>query len=182
MRGPVVRRGGALLVLCLLLPPAAFASDAGDPCAGFAWDVHHERTLFGAKPLSLAAGKDAVSSPALTTDRLYELKMSALPQVAFAVAPGRRSASAAAYGGLATLTVAQPGVYRISINRPFWVDVLADGAAIRARDFQGRPGCNAPHKIVEFVLPAATRLTLQFSGDAASTIRVAVSRPPQPPA
>jgi hypothetical protein len=174
-RGPAACCGGLLLTLAPLLPPAARASDAADPCAGFTWDVHHERALFGAKPQSLAAGKGAVSSPTLTPDRLYELELSALPQVTFAVPPGRRPASAAAYGGLATLTVAQAGVYRISMDRPFWVDVLADGVAIRSRDFQGRPGCSAPHKIVEFLLPAATRLTLQFSGDAASTVRVAVS-------
>jgi len=62
----------------------------------------------------------------------------------------------------------------------FWVDVLAEGSPIRSQDFQGRRGCDAPHKVVEFVLPAATRLTLQFSGDASSTVRVAISRAPRP--
>jgi len=179
---PALRCGGLLVALCLLLPGAVRASDAGDPCAGFSWDVRHERTLFGAKPRSLAAGKAGTSAPALTPDRLYELELSALPQVTFVISPGRQPKSPTAYGGLATLTVAQAGVYRISMDRPFWVDVLANGTAIRSRDFQGRPGCNAPHKVVEFVLPAAQRLTLQFSGDAASTVRVAVTRAPQPPA
>jgi hypothetical protein len=176
-----VRCGGLLLALALLQPPAARATDAAEPCAAFTWDVHHERTLFAAKPQSLAAGREGASSPALMPERLYELELSTLPQVAFAIPPGRRPASAAAYGGLATLTVTQAGVYRISMDRPLWVDVLADGTAIGSRDFQGSPGCNAPHKVVEFVLPPATRLMLQFSGDAANRVRVAVSRAPQSP-
>jgi len=164
------------LLLGLWLPLAAAAGDVADPCAGFTWSVTHERALFSAKGEPLTAGTDEAHSPALVPDRLYELRLSPVSQVSFAVAPGRHPAAANAYGGLATLTLTQAGVYRISLDQPLWVDVLADGAAIRSRDFQGSHGCNAPHKIVEFVLPAA-HLTLQFSGDAASTVRVAVSRP-----
>jgi hypothetical protein len=173
-----LRRGAALL-LGLLLPLGATAADPGDPCAGFAWDVSHERALFTAKAQALKAGTDVAHSPAVTPDRLYELQLSPLPQVSFAAPPARTPPSANAYGGLATLSLTRAGIYRISLDRPLWVDVLADGVAIRSRDFQGSHGCNAPHKIVEFVLPAA-RLTLQFSGDAAGAVRVAVSRPPQP--
>jgi len=180
LREPTGRCGGAPLLLCVLLPLAATAGDVADPCADFTWDVKHERALFGAKPQSLAAGKAAASAPALKPDQLYELELSAWPQVAFPVAPGRHPASDTAYAGLATLTLAQAGVYRIALDRPFWVDVLADGAPIRSQDFQGRRGCDAPHKVVEFVLPAATRLTLQFSGDASSTVRVAISHAPRP--
>ena len=99
LRGTTVRCGGALLVLCLLLPLAATAGDAADPCAGFTWDVKHERALFGAKPQSLAAGKAAASAPALTADHLYELELIALPQITFAVPPGRHPASDTVYGG-----------------------------------------------------------------------------------
>jgi hypothetical protein len=183
LREPIERRCAlVLLVFGVLLPSsgplAATGSDAADPCAGFTWDVKHERTLFGAKAQSLAAGRAAASAPPLRSDQLYELELSAWPQVAFAAPPGRHPASDTAYGGLATLTVTEAGVYRISLDRPFWVDVLAEGAPIRSRDFQGRRGCSAPHKVVEFVLPAATRLTLQFSGDASSRLRIAISRAP----
>ena len=180
LRKPAGRCGGAPLLLCMLLPLAATAGEVADPCAAFTWDVKHERALFGAKPQSLAVGKTAASAPALVPDQLYELELSTWPQVAFAVAPGRHPASDTAYGGLATLTLAAAGVYRISLDRPFWVDVLAEGAPIHSQDFQGRRGCDAPHKVVEFVLPAATHLTLQFSGGASSTVRVAISRAPRP--
>lgn len=58
------------------------------------------------------------------------------------------------------MTVAQASSYRISLDAPLWIDVLANGGALAARDFQGRAGCSAPHKIVEFELPANTPLTL----------------------
>jgi hypothetical protein len=40
------------------------------------------------------------------------------------------------------------------------------------------PGCNAPHKIVEFVLPAASVLRLQSSGAIGPAVKVTVSRSP----
>jgi hypothetical protein len=58
--------------------------------------------------------------------------------------------------------------------------VIDRGTAIPSRDFQGRPGCHAPHKIVEFELPASTPLTLQFSAGDAAILRVAVLRAPPP--
>jgi hypothetical protein len=58
------------------------------------------------------------------------------------------------------------------------VDVVVQGTPIPSRDFQGRAGCRAPHKVVEFVLPAATPLTLQFSAGDAATLRVAVLMAP----
>ena len=175
-----LRCGVTLLAVALLLPLAARAADAADPCAAFTWDVRHERALFGGTPQALAAGTTAANAPALSPDTLYQLQLSALSQVTLAVPAGRHASSPSAYAGLATLTLAQAGPYRISLDVPIWVDVIAGGNAIRSQDFQGRPGCNAPHKVVTFVLPAATRLTLQFSGDSAKTVKVAVSRSPQP--
>jgi hypothetical protein len=56
--------------------------------------------------------------------------------------------------------------------------VLANGALIASRDFQGRPGCSAPHKIVEFALPASTPLTLEFSGGSAPEVKVTITHSP----
>jgi hypothetical protein len=155
-------------------PPPALADDA---CAAFTWDVHHERTLFGQPPRSLAAGQTPAASPALATDQLYQLKLSAQPKVTFVAPPGRQGHSAGTYAGLARVTIDTPGVYRISLDQAVWVDVVSNGAIVEARDHQGRRGCNAPHKIVEFSLPAGTPMTLQFSGDA-PTVKVTVTRSP----
>jgi hypothetical protein len=153
------------------------AAAAGDPCAAFSWDVSRERALFGQVPQRVTAGATPADAPALSPDRLYELALVPLAQVHFAATPGK-SPSTEAHAGLATLSLPSAGLYRIAIDQSSWVDVIARGASIASRDFQGRPGCHAPHKIVEFELPAATPLTLQFSAGDAATLRVAVLRAP----
>jgi hypothetical protein len=164
----------SLAFLCLV----AAAARADDPCAGFAWDVSHERALFATDAKALPAGKAVASSPMLAADRLYQLQLSSQPEVTFAAPPGKKMLADSAYAGLATLAVDKAGAYRISLDQSFWLDVVATGALISSKDFQGRAGCSAPHKIVEFVLPAGTPLTLQFSGATSKTLRVTITRSP----
>jgi hypothetical protein len=128
-------------------------------------------------PQKLAAGASPADAPAIALDRLYELALPPNSQVHFAATPGR-SGSTEAHAGLATLSLPSAGVYRVALDQPIWVDVIAHGAAIPSRDFQGRHGCRAPHKVVEFELPAGTPLTLQFSAADAASVRVAVLRAP----
>jgi hypothetical protein len=169
------------LLQALLLLPLAAVGAADDPCAAFSWEVSHERALFGERSEALVAGRSVASAPKLTPDRLYELHLSAQSQVTLAAPPLGHRSTEGAYAGLARLSVPQGGLYRVSLDRAAWVDVVADGLALQARDFQGRPGCNAPHKIVEFLLPAAPTLTLQLSGGTEATVKVALSRSPQQP-
>ena len=189
---PAARRLPAALLLGLLMarasgtayasdPPAPGASttEPADPCAGFSWNVTRERALFREAPQKLAAGASAADAPALSPGRLYELTLVPHSQVRFAAPPGRSGATEG-HAGLVTLSLASAGLYRVALDQPFWVDVVARGTPIPSRDFQGRHGCRAPHKIVEFELPAATPLTLQFSAGEAATLRVAVLRAPPP--
>jgi len=37
-------------------------------------------------------------------------------------------------------------VYRVSLDQPLWAVAIANGTVVPAKDFQGRPGCDAPHK------------------------------------
>jgi hypothetical protein len=150
-----------------------------DPCAGFTWDVTHERALFNEAPQRVVAAASAQEPPPLATHRLYELSLRPQSQVHFTVAPGKNP-SIEGYAGIATLRLSAPGAYRIALDQSVWVDVVAQGALIRSRDFQGRAGCMAPHKIVEFLLPAQTPLTLQFSAARGSTLKVAVLPAPTP--
>jgi hypothetical protein len=159
--------------------PGAAASEPTDPCAGFSWDVRRERALFSEAPQKLAAGASAADAPAITLDRLYELALVSYSGVHFAATPGK-SGSTEGHAGLATLSLASAGVYRVALDAPVWVDVIAHGTAITSRDFQGRHGCHAPHKVVEFELPAGTPLTLQLSAAKAATVRIAVLRAPPP--
>jgi hypothetical protein len=169
------RRFAAALLLLLLCPPTCVAA-ADDPCAGFSWNVQHERALFDASAQSLSAAGTATAAPAVKTDRLYELKLLPQAQVSFAVPPRRQPRVPQPFAGLLQLSLTQGGLYRIALNEAAWIDVLADQSAIPSQDYQGRPGCQRPHKIVAFVLPAGKSLLVQVSGNADAVLRLSITR------
>jgi hypothetical protein len=171
----LLRVAAALAALAL---PLASTKAAGDPCAAFSWDVHHERDLFSKQPVDLASGKAFADAPTLTPDRLYELELRAQPEVTFSAPPSRTWPEEATYAGMARLTVETAGVYRFALDQPAWVDVVAGGVVLQSRDSQGRDGCSTPYKIVEFALPAGKPLVLEFSASVTPAIRVTVSRSP----
>jgi hypothetical protein len=148
---------------------------AQDPCAAFSWNIAHERALFATAPQSLAAGHDAASTPQLALDPLYELRLAPQGQVAMLLPPAGKKIIDDAHAGLARLQLQQAGSYRISVDQPAWIDVVADGSMIASADFQGRPECRAPHKIVQYRLPAGRQLTLQFSAAASAQLRLTIT-------
>jgi hypothetical protein len=170
------------LTLAAALAAQNAIADQDDPCAGFSWNVARERALFAAGPQSIAAGRELKSSPLLTPDRLYELQLGEQGEVTMPVAPGRKSVGDAGYegharyAGLARLQLPRAGSYRISLDQAAWIDVLADGRMLDSSGFQGRPGCLAPHKIVQFTLPAGPALVLQFSAASAPHLRVTITQ------
>jgi hypothetical protein len=85
---------------------------------------------------------------------------------------------AESYAGLARLALETSGVYRIALDQGLWVDVIANGTLVQSKGFQGRPRCSAPHKVVEFLLPARTPITFQFSGGRGPAVKVSVTRSP----
>jgi hypothetical protein len=165
----------ASLAVTLLSPAPACA--APDPCEGFSWDVRQERALFAQHPEALTGARNAGAAPLVQADHLYQVALAGQSEVSFAVAPGR-PATGEAYAGILRLKVPTAGTWRVSLDSKLWVDVLADGAALTAGDFQGRAGCSAPHKIVEFVLPAGKELTLQLSAAATASVRLGITRAP----
>ena len=164
------------VALGLLLVPCFARAD--DPCATFSWDVAHERALFAGEPQRSSAGQSLPAAPQLAAERLYQLQLQEQSRVNFAAPPGGKAPGESAYAGLATLTVDASGVYRVALSDAVWVDVLVNGAPLGARDFQGRRGCNAPHKIVVFELPGGTPVTLQLSGARAPVVELVVTRAP----
>jgi hypothetical protein len=153
---------------------------AADPCVAFGWDVAHERAVFAQPTASLAAGADSASAPLLLPERLYALQLQPQARVAFVTAPGTKKAADGAYAGLASLQIKMPGTYRVAVDAPLWIDVVADGGLMSAKAFRGAPGGNAPHKIVVFDFSVARQLTLQFSGAASLSVRVSITAEPGP--
>jgi hypothetical protein len=169
MKGLTV--GIVLATAGILLTPVSHADDA---CAAFKWDVAKERTLFAGTSQPVTASRDTSAPPPLVPERLYSLALAPQAQVQVAVPLGRKASVAGAFAGLVRLKVPAPGPYRVSLDQPGWVDVVVKRSALAASDFSGAAGCSAPHKIVQFELPAG-ELLLQFSGVATPLIKLAVT-------
>jgi len=157
--------------------PAPAPAQVEDPCAAFTWDVSRERAVFASKATTVTAARSSATAPTLELETLYALQLSPQTDVTFDLPPGSRKApTGPVYAGFARVKATVAGTYRISADRPVYVDVIAGGSAIPSKAFQGRSGCSAPHKVVEFELPADTVLTLQASGGPSPMARLAVTR------
>jgi hypothetical protein len=174
---PPFRHQSLLMLLTLALGSTALPALADPDCVDFKWDVSKERALYAEAPAELAAGKDAGSAPVIVPNRLYRLRLAAQERVAFAATPGKVPA-VSAFAGLATLTIAAPGSYRIAIDLPFWIDVVSNGSLLQPTDYQGQRACTAPHKIVVFELTGSQPFILQFSGAPHDSILVTVTSAP----
>ena len=174
--------GAASLVFAAPLtaaPPTALAqqnSVAADPCARYQWDVTRERALFAAAPSPVAAAKDGRSPPRIETDRAYRVQLAPAGQVAFPTPPGKPSVPEGNYSGLLALTVPVSGSYRVAVDQPMWIDVVADAHLVPATDYEGQHGCEAPRKIVQFALDAKKPLMVQLSGSSEAAVRITIVR------
>lgn len=165
------------VAFALLLAPSARADE---PCLGFKWDVTHEHALFLGQATAVTAGKTADGAPMLSPDTLYALALSPQEDVAFAVAPAKKMLADGASAGLVHLRVTKTGSYRISVDTPFWIDVVNAGAMVPSTDFNGAHDCDAPRKIVVYDLPADKDLVLQLSGATEPKVRIALTAVAKP--
>jgi hypothetical protein len=165
---------GVSLLLAGLLGLWAYPSYADDPCAAFKWNVTHERTLFAGTPESVAAGGDGASAPKLLPDHLYGLTLSPQDRITLSVPLGKKAQFDGAFGGVARLHVPTAGTYRIALDQSGWIDVVGEHGVIPSSDFAGGSACRAPHKLVQFELPAG-ELLLQLSGVGNAAVKLTVT-------
>ena len=164
----------------LLAGLCCFSAQAfsADDCTDFKWDVSKERALFAGPAAALPGGTDVKSAPAIMPNRLYRLQLAPQSKVRFAAAPGKTTRADGDYAGLAKLTIAESGSYRVAIDAQFWIDVVSKRALMAATDFQGQHGCSAPHKIVQFDFTAMQPLILQLSGASVDHILLTITPTP----
>jgi hypothetical protein len=149
-----------------------------DPCASFSWDVSRELEGMRSAPQAIGAARRPDALPRLELEKLYSLSLAPQSEVRFAHPPGKPMLADGAHAGLVVFGVAAAGRYRISSSGPHWLDVVDNERLIASRDFQGRPGCARPHKIVEYELPAGRNLVLQLSGGVGKAVDVLITRSP----
>lgn len=166
---------GAVFTLALWAGVAGAADGAAQDCGPFKWDLTHERALFAGTPTTLIASAGGAITPPLQVDQFYQLTLVPQGQVNFAAPLGKRALSDGAFGGTVPLHVPTSARYRIAVDQPFWIDVVANGQLVPSSDFGGRAGCAPPHKIVIYVLPAGD-LTLQLSGATSPSVHLSITR------
>ncbi len=95
------------------------------------------------------------------------------------MAPAKKALADGAYAGMVKLHIPTAGKYRVSMSDGFWIDVITDGKFAPTDDFTGSRECRAPHKIVQYPLPAGNDLVLQFSNATSPSVKVTVTALPQ---
>jgi hypothetical protein len=167
-------------IAALLLGLCGAAAHAEDPCAGFKWNVAHERALFAGDAQALTSTQDAGSAPGLAPEHLYNISLLPQATLALRVPAGAKSRFGGAFAGFARLNIAVAGLYRVSLDQPGWIDLVGAHGVIASSDFSGQRGCSTPHKVVQFELPAGGIL-LQLTGITGSHVQLTLTQAPAAP-
>jgi len=162
--------GVGLSAVALAAAPGLAQAQEGSGCGGFRWPLEPERAaLIRSDKPSLANGGALALNIAMTLE-LQPLTSAGLPK-----APERAPKLAQAFvGHFALAAPAKPGVYKITISSPGWIDVLDGGDYLHPKAFTGAVGCDGARKSVKFDLPPRP-LALQFSDVKDDRISVIVS-------
>ena len=162
--------GVGLSAVVLAAAPGLAQAQEGSGCGGFRWPLEPERAaLIRSDKPSLANGGALALNIAMTLE-LQPLTSAGLPK-----APERAPKLAQAFAGhFALAAPAKPGVYKITISSPGWIDVLDGGDYLHPKAFTGATGCEGARKSVKFDLPSRP-LAVQFSGVEGDRISVIVS-------
>jgi len=160
----------ALWATALAAAPGPVHAQEGTGCGGFKWPLEAERAALVKQDKPSLANGGAIAVNVATTLELQPLSAAGL-----AKPPERAPRAAQSYAGHFTLAgPARPGVYRVTISAPAWIDVLDADAYLHPKGFSGVTGCEGARKSVKFNLPTRP-LALQVSGVEADRISVIVS-------
>ncbi len=170
---------GTMALTLLLLPVPSHGQERAPPrtdCAVL--DAHLPPALAGwASPISLAAGTDAGSAPALPLGRAVNAELRRVSDVTYPALPERPGGSVS-YGGLYGISIRDPGDYQVSLGAGAWID-LADGPnLIASTSHAPGPKCSSLKKTVVFPLGKGDHL-LEITGNGAPVLTVMVSRLPK---
>ncbi len=159
-----------LLAGALAAGPGSAQAQEGSGCGGFRWPLDAERAALVRADKPTLANGGAIAMNLATTLELQPLASAGLPK-----APERAPKSSKAFAGHFILAAPpKPGVYRITISAPGWIDVLDGEDYLHPKAFTGATGCEGARKSVKFDLPPGA-LAVQFSGVEGDRISVIVS-------
>ena len=171
-----------LLAMCLShTATGAEPSQAPRPtgCGAYEYDISKEMALLTEPGTVIeAAASMKTSDAALESGRTYRVALKGQGQVQLAVEPRRHVLEEGAYAGMVSFKVPADGTWRVSLSKETWAEVVApDGAAVKSSRFQGREGCPAIRKFVDFPLLGGVIYVLQLSGGTDAEMNVVITGP-----
>jgi len=181
---PSIELRGAFLALAIVLGAcAAHAQDTpgkdapqkgmSGGCEAFKWPLDKERAAFdGASLEKIASG----ASPGPLKEQAFAMALLPVAQVTYALPPAtkKKDVSEPRYGGmLAFAAPEKPGVYQVTLSSEGWIDLVQNGASLKAADHSGVKDCPGLRKSVRFNVGAGP-IALQISGAPTNSIKVAV--------
>ncbi len=180
----------SIATLALLTWRPATADDAAAPqpqqpravgCAAYDVDVTQELGLLAGPAAPAAASGAGQPAPVLAVGKSYSVELRPERDVALITGSRPKASEAGAYAALLTLSVPADGIWRVSVSRHAWIDVLdAAGSALQASAHQGRQGCAELRKFVEFPLKAGASYALQLTAASDPAMKLVVTGPIAP--
>jgi len=149
---------------------AAEAKDMA-ACSAFKWPIDKERAAFESGNLQkLSSG----TSTGAWGEQVFALQLKPAESNTFPIPPPTGKNTPDTFGG--TLSFAAPvgaGPYQITISNHSWIELVQDGAALKAVDHSGAKGCDGVRKSIRFNVGAAP-VILQVSGSSDETVNVSI--------
>ena len=160
-----------VLTIGFFISPFAFAeehrpfSEMKGGCENYAKDLKHEFSIWE-NPIPVISQRSEKESSTLLVDHLVRLELFPQAEVKLIATPEKTfPVEKTAYSGMSTFSVSKAGLYRVSVGKKLWLDLVdADTKqSIKANSFEMQTGCSKILKTIEFKLDAQKKYVLQVS-------------------
>lgn len=155
------------------LVPAASAAEAPPECTAPVAPAGELASWASPAPLNSANYASQLPEAQIHPGQAIQLGLHPVGAVKFPVAPGKPGGN----GGLAELTIAEAGTYRVALGTAAWIDLSQDGKAIESTTHGHGEECTGIRKIVDFPLKPG-RYVLAISANLDMRTQVLVAKKP----
>lgn len=170
----VDRIAAVVLASLVALGSPAVAQQSEPQCPAQAEPVSAALSGWGAG-IALASGADAAAAAVLVPGKRYDLHL--MPMAAVTYPTRLAKEDVPGFGGIAAVSVSDPGTYRVALGSAPWVDVVRDGTALESIAHGHGPACSGIHKVVDFTLTPG-RYFVTISGNETADVPIMIARLP----
>lgn len=160
------------LAAALLAPLPAFAAGTGG-CESFDFPVATDLQWMQSADAEAVASDATLTAPPA---KAMSVALKPVSEVAYVLPPeGKAKPGEASFGAVVAFAVPTPGLYQVSLSAKGWIDVIQNGAALKAVAHSGKSDCEGLRKSVRFEFKDGP-VTLQISGVSAPGLKVTIRK------